>query len=219
MNLSNWWSRVVAKSYDKALSGMEEHFLGEQRRQLLSKAKGQVLEIGAGTGVNFPYYPEKCQVLAIEPSTPMREKALAKMDDKNIKAQINIQGLSVEELEGSGLIPLEGFDTIVATLVLCSLPKAEPIIEKFDHWLKLDGRVLVIEHIQSSHPLKATLFNWLTPLWRRLAEGCHLNRSTDRLLRKLPFKLVQENYFRKGIPFYVAEYLKTIDRSVYEENR
>ena len=81
-------------------------------------------------------------------------------------------------------------------------------LENFMRWLKPQGRLVVLEHIRSHHPARGKWQDFLNPLWKAFADGCHLNRPTDRLLTTSGFEPVREEYFHIGLPFYEAEYVK-----------
>jgi ubiquinone/menaquinone biosynthesis C-methylase UbiE len=97
-------------------------------------------------------------------------------------------------------------DAVVCTLVLCTVPDPIRAMKNFQKWLKPGGRLLILEHIRSHNPSNARFQDMVNPLWKKVADGCNLNRSTDRLLEESGFQLVREERFRIGLPFYEAEY-------------
>lgn len=201
---SRLWSNLSAKFYDAILFKIEQTFLQQKRAKLLKDITGHVLEIGAGTGVNFEFYTQDCIVDAIEPSPFMLAKATQKMANKPVRATIRLHNIGIEKLEEFIEIPKSGYDAIVCTLVLCTVPDLAGSITSLKKWLNKEGSIYLIEHVQAHNTTQARIFNWITPVWKRLAEGCHLNRPTDQLLKANGFKAVEEQYIPGKVPFYVA---------------
>ncbi len=202
---TSWYSRIFAAAYDSVMHRFEQQVLWRRRQELFQELSGgQVLEVGAGTGVNFPLYPAATQVLACEPSAPMLRKARYNMEQYAPRAAIKLlhAGIGDEALEEH--IPTQGIDAAVFTLVLCTIPNPEQAVQRVKNWLKPGGRLLVLEHIGSTHPVGRALQHVVEPVWKPLAEGCHLTRDSDRLLRDQGFVPVWERYFHAGMRFYQA---------------
>ena len=193
------YQKIFAKYYDPFMVELELR-LYKRRDSLLSPLIGNVLEVGSGTGVNFPFYNEnKTKVTAIEPSLPMLEKAKLKKNYNHIKLH-NI-GVGYEELEA--LIPEKGFDVIVCTLVLCTVPNLEDALDDFKRFLAPNGKLIIMEHIHSKKKSKAMLQNVVNPIWKKIGDGCNLNRKTDEVLKQKGFKAVNSSYFyNASIDFY-----------------
>ena len=200
----NWYRRLVARFYDRFLADLEERVLVYKRTELLGDLQGQVLEIGAGTGANFPHYPAGAKVLAIEPSAGMLAYAQKKLQHHQIAAHIELLQAGVGDTVVADRLPPDSLDAIVATLVLCTIPDPEAALRHFHRWLKPEGRLYILEHIRSAVPSTQLIQDLANPLWKHLADGCHLNRATDQTLRALGFIPVWERYFTKGLPFYQA---------------
>ncbi len=200
------YSRFFAWMYDPFMRRFEERILLKRRRQLLEDVRGKVLELGCGTGINFTLYPAGVQVVACEPSTAMLGYAYERMEQekKNIKAQIELVNAGIGDAELEKYVPAGGFDAIVCTLVLCTVPDQEAAIAIIKKWLKPEGKLYVIEHIRSAQPLGRFWQNFFNPLWRHLAEGCNLNRQTDKALKAHGFQVEKEEYFTAGLPLYQA---------------
>jgi ubiquinone/menaquinone biosynthesis C-methylase UbiE len=162
------------------------------RTSLIEKAYGNVLEVGSGTGINFPFYKKVSKVTAIEPDKLMREKSMERVH----KATVPIEVL---DAKGEDL-PFEdnSFDSIVCTLVFCTIPSPEKALQEIRRVCKPDGKVLFFEHVRVQHPILAKLQDGLTPFWKPLCGGCHLNRDTLHLIKKMGFgvKALQESYAR-----------------------
>lgn len=189
---------MKAKIYDLMMSNLEKIKLDSQRKKLISKARGRVLDIGAGTGVNFHLYGD-LEVVALEPDTSMILEAKKKVEDRSIEI---VKGSASE-------IPYEDntFDTIIITLALCTVEDPKRVLEEVARVLKLDGRLLIMEHIRHKRPFLAKAQDNLTPTWKKFACGCHLNRDTLKVLEESGFEKIWLEYFWKDI-FVVGEYRK-----------
>ncbi len=165
--------KLSAALYDLIMKGPEAAGVTEWRRQLLAKAGGRILEIGPGTGVNLPLYPASAgELVALEPNAAMAER----MDQHTYAGSGDlrfVQGYAHD-------IPFEdeSFDTIVATLVLCSVPDPRETLLELKRVLRPSGRLLFLEHVAA---LEEGLQKWqdrVDPIWNRITGDCHLNRRT-----------------------------------------
>ncbi|GAB7388445.1 class I SAM-dependent methyltransferase [Bacillaceae bacterium] len=184
-------STFFAKYYDALLEPWERKGFREIRKKLVGKARGKVLEIGSGTGLNFPYYEQAETVVAIEPEPHMRKKSVVRAQ----KAQVPIK---VMDGDGQDLpYPDDSFDTVVVTLVLCTVPDPVLALQEIRRVCKPKGQVLLFEHVRLNHPVWGRLQDWLTPLWKRLCDGCHLNRNTLELIEKAGLRVIHlEKYYK-----------------------
>ena len=200
----NWYARLFARLYDPFMGEFEKRILFKRRQRLLGSLGGRILDVGAGTGVNFSFYPEKAEVWAIEPSESMLAYAHAKMAQNPPAARIHsmVAGIGNPSLEA--WFPEGGFDAIVCTLVLCTIPDPETALADIRRWLKPEGRLILLEHIQGQSKMDRLWQSLLNPLWRQFSEGCQLNRRTDLLVRRYGFQPDWEEYFTKTLPFYMA---------------
>ncbi len=162
------YSRLFAALYDSALRRGERAGMADHRRSLLAAASGRVLEIGAGTGLNLPHYPEGIELVLTEPDAPMARRA----------------GRPVVPASAESL-PFEDatFDTVVSTLVLCTVADPARAIAEFRRVLRPGGRLLFIEHVRGEERL-ARWQDRLDHPWRRIGNGCHANRDTLAALRE-----------------------------------
>ncbi|WP_251552506.1 class I SAM-dependent methyltransferase [Neobacillus muris] len=200
--------RSFAKWYDVFMSPLEKNKFKEIRRQLLSKATGCVLEIGSGTGFNFPLYEAAKRVVAIEPSPDMIERSKPKLE----RAQVPIEVLqaSAEKLP----FPDDSFDTVIATLVFCTIPDTEKAIQEMIRVCKHDGEILFFEHVKMDNPFLGTLQEWLTPAWKKICDGCCLNRDTLGLLQSHSLTIEKiENYYN-GLFIYIESRNNKVKSSV-----
>lgn len=188
------------------MAKFEEKVLLPKRRRLLGDLQGHILEVGAGTGVNFQFYGAESEVLAVEPSTAML--AFARLKQRSARANIQLVPAGIGDPIVLQNIPAGGFDAIVCTLVLCTTPDPERVIGHLYQWLKPDGQLIVLEHIQTPDGWQKKINRLINPVWRYFGEGCELTRLTDQFLRQAGFSAEYENYFRTGLYFYEARLRK-----------
>lgn len=152
---------------------MDARGAAAHRRRLVEAAYGAVVEIGAGYGATFPYYPSSVTgVLALEPDPTLRALALAEA----VKAPVPIavhDGVA-ESLPAAD----ESVDVVVSSLVLCSVADQSAVLAETVRVLRPGGLLLFYEHVRSAHRVLAAAEDLLTPLWSRMAGGCHPNRDT-----------------------------------------
>lgn len=198
------YKKLFAGIYDPFMKGIELDFYN-YRKELLHDISGKVLEVGAGTGVNFQFYSNDVDLLALEPSPFMKKRAEAKVPD-GLKVSFLIHNVNDEEVEE--IIKDDSLDYIVCSLVLCSINDPEKALKKFYRWLKTDGKLIVLEHIHSEKKLNRKLQNIVNPLWKKVADGCNLNRDTDVLIKQCGFKVDHEKYFKNMLRFHSGIYSK-----------
>ncbi|SDB89592.1 Methyltransferase domain-containing protein [Pelagirhabdus alkalitolerans] len=177
--------KIMATFYDAIMYPLEQHKFKKIRASLLKQAHGHVLEIGAGTGINFSFYSsEVTKVDAIEPDFSMRKKAKKKATTK-----IKLHDAQAESL------PFEDntFDSAVSTLVLCSVSDPELAIQELKRVVKPNGKCLIFEHVKVENPIISKVQDVLTPVWKHMADGCHLNRETDILIEEANFYVVKKH--------------------------
>ena len=201
----SFYARLFAKAYDPVMHQLEERLLFSRRQALIGQVSGKVLEVGAGTGINFPLYPSGSEVLAIEPSAAMLQRAARRLEDQGTAGEIELLQAGINDEALYKRIAPHSLDFIVCTLVLCTIPDLEAALERFQEWLRPSGRLLVLEHIHDYRQPQRWLQHQFTPIWKRMAEGCHLNRSTDQLLKSAGFQALEEQYINtRFVPFYWA---------------
>jgi ubiquinone/menaquinone biosynthesis C-methylase UbiE len=171
--------------YDLFMDPIEKKFLKKLRKKLLSKAEGKILEIGSGTGINFELY-ENHDVVAIEPDEKLRIKSLDKIGNKKIRV---ISG-DAENLEFKD----NEFDTVVVMLVLCTIPDYKKSLLEIRRVCKAGGKILVLEHVKHKNKILAVIQDILTPVWKKIAMGCHLNRKTTDVIEDMGFKIIKKEY-------------------------
>lgn len=186
------YKKIFAKVYDPFMAHLETH-LGPRRETLLHGLKGDILDVGSGTGVNFQYFSKEARVIAIEPSAPMMSYAKPKLAQY---PNIEMYNLGVNDDEMDKIIPDNSLDYVISTLVLCTIPDPHKAIASFKRWLKPTGKLVVLEHIKSNNKVFGVVSEVFNPIWHGLADGCNINRHTDQYLLDAGF--IPENHFYSG---------------------
>ena len=168
-------NRLGALVYDRlVMKRSQEAGLADARRDALASARGEVLEIGAGTGLNIPEYPRTgiTRLVLTEPHAAMRKQIDAKLGDA--AWPVEVVDAVAERL------PFEDatFDTVTGTLVLCEADDPAAAVDEVARVLKPGGRYLFLEHVRSDDPALARHQDRWAPLWRAAVGGCNCNRDT-----------------------------------------
>lgn len=172
-------SALSARLYDPILWWGERSGLARNRHHLLVEAKGTVVEIGAGTGLNVEHYdPEKVERLVLV--EPERHKASI------LAERVGKTDLDAEVVRApASMLPFEdeAFDTAAVTLCFCTVPDPAESMREIGRVLKPDGTLLFMEHVRSERPWLGAIQDRLRAPWAWLADGCQCNRRTIDLLR------------------------------------
>ena len=174
---------------------MSSEAMTAYRKQLLSEVFGEVLEIGFGTGLNLPHYPETVTSLTtVDPNEGMGAIAQKRIDASPIP--ITNKVLSGENLPMADAT----FDNVVCTWTLCSIPNIEKALSEAYRVLKPGGRFFFIEHGLSNETGIQTWQNRLTPIQRVVADGCHLNRKIDALVNTAFDEVKVSEFYGENLP-------------------
>jgi ubiquinone/menaquinone biosynthesis C-methylase UbiE len=174
------------------MNPLENKRFKDIRSELINKANGNVLEIGCGTGINFEFYKNVC-VTAIEPNPVLRKTSYERASIAKIPIHI-IEG-NAEQLPFSD----NSFDTVVGTLILCTIPDPIKAIREIMRVCKSSGTILLFEHVRHENRILGTLQDLLTPIWKRVCDGCHLNRDTIKFLRQEELEIISRKTYLKNI--------------------
>ena len=182
---------------------MQTASLMDKRRELLLPIEGEVLEIGFGTGLNLPFYGNVDELYALEPSTEIYHLAAERVLHTPFHVK-HIQS-SAEKLPFADA----SLDHIVSTWTLCSVANVDQALAEIYRVLKPTGTLHVVEHVKNTDSVKIQRWQQLlTPIHKRLADGCHLNRDIESHLTKAKFKFVEKNYFdAEGVPVLAQKML------------
>lgn len=177
-------------------ASMRQKNLAAYRNRIVSAAEGRVLEIGIGSGLNLPFYSSNARQIGLDPSPKLL--AMARRASRS-------DSRSVELIEGSAeSIPLEdaSADTVVTTWTLCGIPDAPRALRDMRRVLRPPGRVLFVEHGRAPDPKVVWWQDRLTPVWKRVGGGCHLNRAIGALIEDAGFQFdrLETGYMRGPEP-------------------
>lgn len=191
------WGRAFAAAYEPFLAATERAGLRERRRRLLSEAGGRTLELGAGTGLNHDLYPAAVTELVLtEPFGPMAARLRTKV--AGLGRPVEVVETAAERLP----FPEAGFDTVVCTLVLCTVDEPAQVLREVDRVLRPGGRLLFLEHVRAEDPSLARWQDRLHGPWRFIGHGCHANRDTLAALEASPLEVeeVERGRVPKAVP-------------------
>jgi SAM-dependent methyltransferase len=180
-----WYSHyVVPRMIDVAMRNKDAQRL---RGVWIPQARGEVLEIGAGSGLNLPFYSREVRrVVGVDPSLELQRMARARVDAARLPVEFLAQ--SAEEP-----LPLSAasFDTVVTTWTLCSIPDVSRALQEARRVLKPDGRLIFIEHGRAPDAKVIAWQERLTPFWKHATGGCRLNRKIDDLIAAAGFRVTE----------------------------
>jgi SAM-dependent methyltransferase len=191
------WGPLFARGYDRFTKTTEEAGLRERRETLLARAEGRTLELGAGTGLNLELYPDAVTELVLtEPDEHMRrqlERKLAPAGRRGEAVDADAERLPFEDAS---------FNTVVATLVLCTIPHPHAALAEVARVLRPGGRLLFIEHVRAEDQRVARWQDRLERPWGWFVRGCHPNRDTVAMIEAGPLELgeVERDQMPKAPP-------------------
>ena len=171
------------------------------RSQVVPQAHGTVLEVGMGSGINLEFYnPDTVSlVYGLEPSEGMRRKARANL----AKSSVAVEWL---DLPGEQIpLPDNSVDTVLLTFTLCTIPDWRAALDQMKRVLKPDGELLFLEHGESPDQGVCKWQHRITPGWKKIAGGCHLNRPIADLIREAGFEITElENLYVPKAPKFAG---------------
>jgi ubiquinone/menaquinone biosynthesis C-methylase UbiE len=162
---------------------MRSRCLVPYRERVTASAEGRVLEIGIGSGLNLPFYgPHVREIVGLEPAPQL--VAMARQVAERMPMPVTFME------ESAGAIPLDGntVDTVVMTWTLCTIPQADRALSEIRRVLKPNGRLLFVEHGLAPEDGVRRWQDWLTPAWKRISGGCHLNRPIRTMIESAGFR-------------------------------
>lgn len=206
MNINRLQKRLFAWGMSKANSADMEKIklnnhpyyknFAELKQSILGNVSGQILEIGAGTGANFSYYPKNINWIGIEPNQFMFSY---------LKKEAQKQGINSFELQQGYAenlpIPDNSIDTVVSTHVLCSVQDITITLKEIYRVLKPHSKFIFLEHIAAnSGTFTRNLQTIIDPVWQKLFDNCHLQRNPEQLLKSVGFTNIEYSYFQLPVP-------------------
>jgi ubiquinone/menaquinone biosynthesis C-methylase UbiE len=165
--------------YDGYMAVADWVGLWKLRAWLAAGCTGRLLEIGCGTGRNLPHYPPGTRVIGVDPSLDALRRA-----GRRAPAALLVCA-SAEALPFRG----GAFDTIVSSLVLCSVPSPLQALAEASRVMKDSGSLRLLEHVRSESPWRARWQDFIQPAWTRVTGGCHPNRDTETTVRDAGFRI------------------------------
>jgi ubiquinone/menaquinone biosynthesis C-methylase UbiE len=173
----------------------DQKWLSRHRPHIIGEADGRVLEIGAGTGNNFPYYEKAREVMATEPDPFMLARAQKHLDEMG-PTNVELRQAAAEDLpfdDGS-------FDHVVSALVLCTVRDPVRALSEARRVLKPGGTLRFIEHVRYDEGLRGRVQDVAAPVWRYFGGGCHLNRRTDETIAEAGFEMLDLTRHKIAVP-------------------
>lgn len=172
------------------------------REEALAQARGRVIEVGFGTGLNLPHYPPAVErLVAVDPARALEER---------VRRRIETAPFEVERLsrDASERLPFDdaSFDTAVSTWTMCSIERLDDALAELRRVLRPEGRLLFMEHGRSERRVSAALQDLLNPVQNVVGLGCNLNREIDRRIEGAGFRIVAlERFVAPGVPRVLGE--------------
>ncbi|MCC6557787.1 MAG: class I SAM-dependent methyltransferase [Polyangiaceae bacterium] len=195
-----------AELYDALMRGADDAGFAGRRADLARGLTGEVLEIGAGTGLMFSHYEEAARVTALEPDEAF--SALARPRAAAARARVSVEPGAAESL------PFDAarFDAVVVSLVLCSVASVPRVLSEIARVVRPGGEVRLIEHVRSERPVPGLLMKLLDPAWLLLnGQGCHMDRDAEAALRDAGFRPREVRPFQvfaPGLPAFPMRWIR-----------
>jgi ubiquinone/menaquinone biosynthesis C-methylase UbiE len=208
---SSWTTEYIrsvyedrALTYDRDLWIFEMLFLRRLRRRLVSRARGRVLEVGIGTGINLPYYDATCALFGVDLSRPMLERAVNRAHD--LGRQLMVDVMDAEALS----VPDQSFDTVLSTFTLCTTPDPVQLLREMARACRAGGRVLLLEHgLGTDIPVNQILTHFAPG--HLLRNACHLTRDVAAFPEQAGLRVLEKRRHLFGT-FTVIEAAPTWER-------
>lgn len=182
---------IFARVYARVSRALESRGGAEHRRKLLEGLSGRVIEVGAGNGLNFSYYPQSVtEVVAVEPEARLRTAALQAAAGVDVPVQV------IDGTANALPYPDADFDAGVASLVLCSVSDQSAALAELRRVIRPGGELRFYEHVRADHPRQARFQEVVDRVWPHLAGGCHTSRDTVSAIRDAGFELGSLDAFR-----------------------
>lgn len=176
---------VFARAFARAVGDMDRRGAERHRRELVADATGDVVELGSGAGSNFRHYPVAVRrVIAVEPDSYLRGLSAEAAQEAPVPVEV------VEGVAEALPLPDASADTVVASLVLCSVADQRLALQEVRRVLRPGGLLLFYEHVRSEQRLLALTQDLVTPIWRHAAGNCHPNRDTLAAIRSAGFRIL-----------------------------
>lgn len=189
----SWW---FAPCYDAFMRRSEDACVRGWRRELLADARGEVLDLGAGTGANLTFFDRTANVVAAEPDAAMA---------KRLREHARTLGRRVDVIDAAAeSLPFvdHAFDAVVSTLVLCTVDDVDRALSEIKRVLRPGGKLIFLEHVASDDPSRYRWQRVFEPIWTPFAGGCHVTRRTHESIARAGFYInaIQHESMRRAVP-------------------
>jgi ubiquinone/menaquinone biosynthesis C-methylase UbiE len=196
------FGKVYARCYDFFMDRIDRDGAAEHRQRLVEEAGGEVLEIGAGTGKNLPLYRAAERVVALDPDPGMRARAHEAAREARVPVEV-VEGDAVALPFGDA-----SFDTVVFSLVLCTIPDMERALSEARRVLRPGGTLRFYEHVRAADPHLARWQDRLERPWGWIGRGCHPNRDTPTAVAEAGFGVLSlEEFDFPAVPSIVRPHV------------
>jgi SAM-dependent methyltransferase len=183
-------------------------FMDDLRPDTIGEARGEVLEVGFGTGLNLRFY-DAGAIASVTGLDPLATDEVGLVNERVARAPFPVKRTA---LRADGTLPFDAgrFDCVVTTWTLCSIPDAPAALAEMRRVLAPGGRYVFVEHGLAPHERTRRWQDRLNPLWNRIADGCNMNRPIDRLVEDAGFELASLERFRARGPGVLAHMYRGI---------
>jgi len=182
-----------AKKYDKRRKNDQAY---KFRQRIFQEAKGKVLEVAIGSGLNFPFYSSDIELTGLDFSHEMLKRAQNAAKDYPFKTTLIQEDVETVDFNENS------FDTIISSGSLCAYQDPVSVLNSFQKWCEPDGKILMIEHGISTNKPLACLQNALDPLALKVV-GCHQNRNISKIVKESGLKLIREERYLAGYLYLI----------------
>jgi ubiquinone/menaquinone biosynthesis C-methylase UbiE len=183
------FGKLYSAGYDRFSARIDRRGGEANRRRLVEEAAGSVLEIGAGTGINFALYRKASRVVGLEPDSEMRARAERAAQEAAVPVEVVTgDAMALPFADGT-------FDTVVSSLVLCTVSDPRRALAEARRVVKPEGTLRFYEHVRSKNPRVARWQDRLEGPWRWIGRGCHANRDTLALILASGFHVTEVQEF------------------------
>jgi len=173
---------ILPHLIDLAMRNKESAHL---RADWIPQARGVVLEIGIGSGLNLPFYSSEVQrIYGVDPSVELQRMARKRAAAATAKLEFLVQ-----TADSPLPIATASIDTVIVTWTVCSIPNVAKALQEMKRVMKPGGRLIFVEHGRAPDTRVAAWQDCMTPLWKRMTGGCHLNRRIDELIMEAGFQI------------------------------